>query len=908
VLRLTLALLCGATLSLTGSLTAADPPSAYILPPGNHADENIGFASSSAVAIGGGFMVIGSPKAIRPLGALKTGGVYVFNATTGAYIRAIYPADGLLNDFFGFSVAISGNVLVVGAPLRDQPAIDSGVAYLYNLSTGALIRRINPPVGFASVDLWGTAVACEGDIVAIGGTQYLSTGGVFTHQISINTSSVPTLIGPAFQRLGSSLAVWRGMIAVGGPGIAGADGRVELRQASDLSLLTTIFDTPGLMGGFGTSVAMDAGRLIVGAPENGGGAGRVRIYDISLPSTPVQLQTINSAGTERFGSSVATKDRVFAVGVRAANGGRGLVRVFDGTMSEIGRLNPAAATASARLGSSVAFGRDGTLIASVPLQEINGSGVGGLWRAGPFLQPLQQRIFALSRSKETASGAALANYSTFPEISTSYLSTDYHVSYLATLTGTGAAGGRTKGLWSTLNQGTSAGPGLTIQTAVATPLGLLPTPTVTLSSVTRPVYNGYSQQWFKGTKTTGISVFSSDTTNGIQEKIVAGTPLFIGGPVPLILYDLHVPNNSGVMALPIKLKPGTGTPAVTAASDSMMFKTDGNPIQRREGVTASPAPGIPLWGQFSPRASCTDQNNTIFDAFVQSTPVKSGVFHNVSTIVMSGDVATNASGAAFPVNPTTAPSYSAFLGESAMSSSVGNSLIFRATLKIDAGAGVTAANNEGLWIKRGVTPVHLAARKGDLIAGTPLKWSKFIDYSIDHYNDVLILAQVTGPGVTAANDQVLICLFTGVAANTEILLREGSAAPGCDGARIGVMSTIDMAFENGSRDAYGVLATLIVQAGGATAGNNLVWLVGDLAPGSGLQQSMRLPSAYLRKGERYATIPGQDTITSIVFPATLRDASGAGNTGMAHVLTSRRDTTAVITFPDKSTALVMKYY
>jgi len=359
----------------------------------------------------------------------------------------------------------------------------------------------------------------------------------------------------------------------------------------------------------------------------------------------------------------------------------------------------------------------------------------------------------------------------------------------------------------------------------------------------------------------------------------------------------------------VKLKAGTGLPSVIAATDSALYKHGGGTI--REGFDNTPALGgalgTPTYGEISPRAAFPDNNNLAFAAFVQvslPTPI-SGVFFNGAKIVLSGDIVTDPLGNPAPLSPTAAPVYSAFLGEGAVASTATSSLIFRALMKSDKAAGVSTSNNEGLWVKSGAGNVRLLARKGGLIGSTGLSWSKFIDFGIDYYEDVLILAQVTGTGVTSSNDMVLVQLRLGVVNSAEILLREGSAAPGCDGARIATVGAVDMAF-NGIQCSYGVLATLVVEKGGATAANNLVWLSGNLAYGTGSQPSMRLPSAHLRKGERYTTTPGQDLITTLSFPTAVRDASGAGNTGMAHIMSPDQDTTAVVTFPNKSTAVITK--
>jgi hypothetical protein len=57
-----------------------------------------------------------------------------------------YPA---VNDFFGWSVAVSGARVLVGAPRDDTGAFDGGSAYLYDFAEGAntapVAARFAPP-------------------------------------------------------------------------------------------------------------------------------------------------------------------------------------------------------------------------------------------------------------------------------------------------------------------------------------------------------------------------------------------------------------------------------------------------------------------------------------------------------------------------------------------------------------------------------------------------------------------------------------------------------------------------------------------------------------------------------------------------------------------------------------------
>ena len=74
------------------------------------------------------------------------------------------PNDGVQNGFFGSSVAISGNTIVVGAFSDDTGASDSGSAYVFNAITGALVSTLANPT-FANSDFFGYSVAISGSTV-----------------------------------------------------------------------------------------------------------------------------------------------------------------------------------------------------------------------------------------------------------------------------------------------------------------------------------------------------------------------------------------------------------------------------------------------------------------------------------------------------------------------------------------------------------------------------------------------------------------------------------------------------------------------------------------------------------------------------------------------------------------------
>ena len=57
------------------------------------------------------------------------------------------------NDYFGYSVAISGNNCIVGAFYEDDADGDSsGKAYIFNVSTGALLQTLDNPNAYDTSD------------------------------------------------------------------------------------------------------------------------------------------------------------------------------------------------------------------------------------------------------------------------------------------------------------------------------------------------------------------------------------------------------------------------------------------------------------------------------------------------------------------------------------------------------------------------------------------------------------------------------------------------------------------------------------------------------------------------------------------------------------------------------------
>jgi len=76
--------------------------------------------------------------------------------------------NGAANDNFGWSVAISGDYAIVGAPSDDDSGEDSGSAFIFYRSAGTWVQQ-DTLLGEAAGDNFGYSVSISGDSVAIVG-------------------------------------------------------------------------------------------------------------------------------------------------------------------------------------------------------------------------------------------------------------------------------------------------------------------------------------------------------------------------------------------------------------------------------------------------------------------------------------------------------------------------------------------------------------------------------------------------------------------------------------------------------------------------------------------------------------------------------------------------------------------
>ena len=78
------------------------------------------------MAVQGDTVVVGASK-VTPTGGAGPGAAYVLRASDGAELAKLTAADAAANDFFGYSVAIDGDTIVVGATTTTRGSASGGL-------------------------------------------------------------------------------------------------------------------------------------------------------------------------------------------------------------------------------------------------------------------------------------------------------------------------------------------------------------------------------------------------------------------------------------------------------------------------------------------------------------------------------------------------------------------------------------------------------------------------------------------------------------------------------------------------------------------------------------------------------------------------------------------------------------
>jgi acetyltransferase-like isoleucine patch superfamily enzyme len=130
-----------------------------------------------SVAIDGDTAVIGSPW--DDDAAINSGSVYVFtrSGTTWTQQAKLTASDADLADLFGFSVALAGDTVVMGAYSNNDAGENSGSAYVFTRSGTTWTQQAKLTASDATLGYrFGGSVALASDTAVIGSTVHSANG------------------------------------------------------------------------------------------------------------------------------------------------------------------------------------------------------------------------------------------------------------------------------------------------------------------------------------------------------------------------------------------------------------------------------------------------------------------------------------------------------------------------------------------------------------------------------------------------------------------------------------------------------------------------------------------------------------------------------------------------------------
>jgi hypothetical protein len=319
-------------------------------------------AQFGPVKIDGNTMIIGAPGGTIG-GNLSQGSAYVYvrSGTNWVLQQKLTAGDGISNDTFGVSIAISGNTIVVGAEFANGARTQQGALYVFVRNANNIWSQ--QAKLFASdggtFDRLGRIVRIDGDTIIGGAPAYdrpgpnpqinigaayvfVRNGTNWTQQAKLIASDGvgEDLFATSVDVSGDTAVVGAWMDTEGINSFQGSAYIFTRNSAGQWSQQTKILANDGLAGDwFGISSAVEGDTVIVGArqdnlnpgtPGSGNGQGSTYIYTRSGVTWTLQQKIIANGGLpgDAFGESCAILGDSVVVGAVFANVGKGATFLF----------------------------------------------------------------------------------------------------------------------------------------------------------------------------------------------------------------------------------------------------------------------------------------------------------------------------------------------------------------------------------------------------------------------------------------------------------------------------------------------------------------------------------------------------------------------------------------------------
>ena len=287
-------------------------------------ESSFGDSFGQAVSIEGDLIVVGAPYDDNQ--AVDSGSAYVFRLGDDGWVeeQKLVAPDGGFGDIFGRSVAISGDVILVGAERDDDQAENAGSAYVFRLAGEQWVLEQKLEPSFVVPDAaFGTSVAVHGDtaMVASPGAWHVAVFGYDGSEWVQEQTITISILGDSIAIAGD-VAVF-GSFSPVGPGVAFVyryDGSSWVQE----TLLTP--GDPDFYLQFGKTVAIECNAIAVGAP----GASAVYVFNHAAEDWFEVAKLVPSNGpSAHIGRAVDISGGWVTAGLSTQNQAQGSVYIFD---------------------------------------------------------------------------------------------------------------------------------------------------------------------------------------------------------------------------------------------------------------------------------------------------------------------------------------------------------------------------------------------------------------------------------------------------------------------------------------------------------------------------------------------------------------------------------------------------
>jgi len=306
-------------------------------------DAQSGDNFGSSVSIDGNYIVVGAYTWDHNSSMTGSGSAYVFKRESDTSVVQIAKLEDTTpnkEDYFGISVSISGEYIVVGSYLDDTTHTSAGSVFMYKIVSDSNVTELSEiqPEDIQGSDYFGSSVAMNGDYIVAGApkedTNATDAGSAYVFQRISDTNITQIAKIQASNptdsaRFGTSVAIDNKYIVVGaryGNGDINGTGSAYLfkrNSDTDISQISQLIATDSQESDyFGSTVAISGDYITIGAPFNtskGNYAGSAYLFKRNSDATDdaQQVSILTDDTTTAFdyyGTSVAIDGNTVLVG------------------------------------------------------------------------------------------------------------------------------------------------------------------------------------------------------------------------------------------------------------------------------------------------------------------------------------------------------------------------------------------------------------------------------------------------------------------------------------------------------------------------------------------------------------------------------------------------------------------